>query len=66
MASTPVRAPEAEAAARAGASAEEVGRAAVSTLEDVPADVHASADYRRHAAAVMVQRAYAKAVSEID
>jgi carbon-monoxide dehydrogenase medium subunit len=61
---TPVRATAAEAAALAGEPGSEVGRIAAGGLADVPADIHGSADYRRHVAAVMVQRALEKAVAE--
>ncbi len=45
-------------------AAEEVGRAAVAELRSVPADLHGSADYRRHVGAVMVARAWQRAVKE--
>ena len=61
MGSTPIRAGAAEAAAAGGASPEEIGRLAVDDLEDVPADVHGSADYRRHVGAVVVARAWRRA-----
>lgn len=64
LAPTPVRAGDAEAAAVSGASPEEIGRLAVADLDNVPADIHGSADYRRHVGSVMVQRAYEKAVAE--
>jgi carbon-monoxide dehydrogenase medium subunit len=61
MGPTPIRATAAEAAAAGGASPEEIGRLAVDDLEDVPADVHGSADYRRHVGAVVVARAWRRA-----
>ena len=61
---TPVRAAAAEAAAMSGASAEEIGAAAAAEIDDPASDIHASADYRRHVAGVMVQRAWEKAVAE--
>lgn len=68
LGSTPLRASAAEAAlAGCGAdspAAEEVGRAAVAELRSVPADLHGSADYRRHVGAVMVARAWQRAVKE--
>jgi len=65
---TPVRARGAEAAA-AGAAVdgvvpEDLGAAATSGLEEVPADLHASADYRRRVGAVTVARAWRRAVEE--
>lgn len=44
--------------------AEEVGRAAVSELDSVPADSHGSADYRRRVGAAMVARAWQRASQE--
>ncbi|HZQ88028.1 MAG TPA: FAD binding domain-containing protein [Acidimicrobiales bacterium] len=64
----PMRATTAEASAigssPADVRADEIGRAAVGGLDDVPADVHGSADYRRHVGAVMVARAWTRAVEE--
>ncbi len=65
---TPVRARGAEAAA-AGAAVdgvvpEDLGAAATSGLDEVPADLHASADYRRRVGAVTVARAWRRAVEE--
>jgi len=64
----PVRASAAEASAMgstaADVSADELGRAAVEGLGEVPSDVHGSADYRRHIGAVMVARAWTRAVEE--
>jgi carbon-monoxide dehydrogenase medium subunit len=62
LGAVPVRAPAAEAAVLAGER--DVGRIAVADLEDVPSDIHGSADYRRHVGAVMVQRAFDRAVAE--
>lgn len=63
VASTPVRATTAEEAMMAGASPEEAGRAAVAEID--PSDtVHATADYRRRVAEVLVRRAVAKAIEE--
>jgi aerobic carbon-monoxide dehydrogenase medium subunit len=61
---TPLRATAAEDAARDGATAAEVGRAAVAGIDDPPSDLHGSADYRRHVAAVMVERAWTRASEE--
>jgi carbon-monoxide dehydrogenase medium subunit len=61
---TPLRATAAERAAVGGATAAEVGRLATLDLDDVPADVHASADYRRHIGAVLVERAVERALEE--
>ena len=48
----------------AGADAGEVGRTAVSELESVPSDLHASADHRRRIGADVVARAWRRAVTE--
>jgi len=68
LGSTPLRATAAEAALTGGAAdtlaPEEVGRTALSELRSVPADLHASADYRRHVGAAMVARAWQRAVKE--
>ncbi|GAA2734459.1 xanthine dehydrogenase family protein subunit M [Actinocorallia aurantiaca] len=68
LGSTPRRASAAEAAATGGGadslSAEEIGRDAIAELDSVPSDLHASADYRRHLGAVMVARAWQRAVKE--
>jgi aerobic carbon-monoxide dehydrogenase medium subunit len=70
---TPVRALAAEAAAVGVAvgdaaveasAATEIGRLAVDDLDDVPADVHGSADYRRRLGAVVTARAWRKAVED--
>ena len=68
LGSTPVRAHAAEAAAT-GASvgdldATELGRAAVADLDSIPSDLHGSASYRRKVGAVMVTRAWQRAVEE--
>jgi carbon-monoxide dehydrogenase medium subunit len=68
LGSTPLRASAAEAsivgAAVDDVAAADVGLAAVDGLRDVPSDVHATADYRRQAGAVMVTRALRRAVEE--
>jgi carbon-monoxide dehydrogenase medium subunit len=68
MGPTPVRASAAEAAALGVSAAdvvpEEVGRLAVEGLADLPADVHASADYRRRVGAVVTARALRRALEE--
>ena len=56
MAPTPTRAPAVEAALAAGATAAEAAEHAADDLEP-PSDIHASADYRRHLARVLVRRA---------
>jgi carbon-monoxide dehydrogenase medium subunit len=65
MASTPLRAPEAEASLLGRAAAEldlaELGQLAVRDL-DPPDDVHASARYRRMVGAHVVARALARAL----
>lgn len=43
---------------------EEVGRLAVSTLDDIPADLQGGADYRRKVGATMVARAWLEATTE--
>ncbi|MBV9950536.1 MAG: xanthine dehydrogenase family protein subunit M [Acidimicrobiia bacterium] len=43
---------------------QEIGRAAVAELDNVPADLHAPADYRRRVGAEMVSRAWTRAVEE--
>ncbi|GAB2831455.1 xanthine dehydrogenase family protein subunit M [Actinocorallia aurea] len=57
---------EAEATGKdaAALTAQEVAEAALAELESVPADLHASADYRRHIGRVMVARAWARATAE--
>jgi len=68
LGSTPVRAVSAEALAGGSgeppASAESIGRAAVAGLDAVPSDLHGTADYRRKVGAVMVARAWDKAIRE--
>ncbi|MFA1546231.1 xanthine dehydrogenase family protein subunit M [Actinomadura chokoriensis] len=68
LGSTALRATAAEEAltgsAADGVTAEDVGHAAVSALESVPADLHASADYRRQVGAVIVARAWRRALQE--
>ncbi|OHV48916.1 FAD binding domain-containing protein [Pseudofrankia sp. BMG5.36] len=68
LGSTPLRAPAAEAAAvgqRAGElDGAELGRLAMSGLEDIPADLQGSADYRVRVGAELVARAWAAASAE--
>jgi carbon-monoxide dehydrogenase medium subunit len=68
LGSTPDRATAAEEAvigARvADIVADDVGRAAMSRLESIPSDLHGSADYRARVGAVMVARAWERAVQE--
>ncbi|ROO85941.1 carbon-monoxide dehydrogenase medium subunit [Actinocorallia herbida] len=65
---TPRRATAAEAELTgrdaAGRTPEEVAEAALAEVASVPADLHASADYRRHIGRVMVARAWKRAVKE--
>jgi aerobic carbon-monoxide dehydrogenase medium subunit len=63
--STPVRAPDAEAAAAAGAPAGEIADLAVRDL-DPPDDVHASSATRRRVARHLVERAVTRAREERD
>ena len=63
VAGTPVRAREAEAALIAGASTDEVARAAVAGV-DMVADLHATEDYRRSVSMVLVRRAVEEAMEE--
>ena len=63
MGSTPLRAAAAEAAV-GQVDAAEVGRLAVADLDDVPSDLHGSADYRTHVGAVVVERALTRALEE--
>jgi carbon-monoxide dehydrogenase medium subunit len=44
--------------------AKEIGRLAMEGLESIPSDLHGSADYRRRVGAVMVTRAWTKAIEE--
>jgi carbon-monoxide dehydrogenase medium subunit len=64
---TPLRATAAEQEARgqkADVDAEELARAAVGELTEVPYDVHGSASYRRRVGTAMVQRAWNDAIQE--
>ena len=63
MGSTPRRATAAEAAA-GQVDAAEVGRLAVANLDNVPSDLHGSAEYRTHVGAVVVERALSRALEE--
>lgn len=67
MGSTPLRAPEAEAAltgySARDVDADEVGRTAAGTT-DPPDDIHASAAYRRKVGGVVVARALRRAIAE--
>ena len=62
MGPTPLRAAAVEAALAGGASAEEAAEHAADDL-DPPADLNASAEYRRHLAQVLVRRALEEAGS---
>ena len=68
MGSTPVRSAAAEGEVTgtplADVDAAELGRAAVAGLDDVPADLHGSAAYRRRVGAAMVARAWTAATTE--
>ncbi|KRE26600.1 carbon monoxide dehydrogenase [Mycobacterium sp. Soil538] len=68
MGSTPQRGAPAERAVVGRpvteVTAEEVGRLAVSALEDIPADLQGSAAYRRKVGATMVARAWLEATTE--
>ena len=68
LAPTPIRAHTVESAVIgrpvADIDAAELGRSATDGLSAVPADMHGSADYRRRVGAVMVARAWARAVEE--
>ncbi|WP_063058142.1 FAD binding domain-containing protein [Nocardia sienata] len=68
LAPTPLRATAAEAELigrpAAAVDAAELGRAVTAGLNSVPADIHGSADYRRRIGAVMVARAWHRAVEE--
>jgi len=65
---TPLRAAVAEQAAIGTAVAEldvaALGLAAVSDLDEVPSDLHGSADYRKRVGAAMVERALNEAIEE--
>lgn len=68
LGSTPKRATPAEDAVTGGPvtdiSADEIGRLAMSGLEDVPADLQGSASYRTRIGAAMVARAWTEASTE--
>lgn len=67
MGSIPVRAqgPEVELVGETRAlAADEVGAMAVAGLDDVPSDLHGSAEYRRRVGAAMVARAWTAAMEE--
>ena len=68
LGSVPLRATAAETAATGRTltelDADDVGRAAVADLDDVPADLHGSAAYRVRVGAVMVARAWADVAAE--
>ncbi|MBF6348097.1 xanthine dehydrogenase family protein subunit M [Nocardia flavorosea] len=68
LAPTPVRATATESEVLGRPVAEidpaEVGRSATAALNAVPADIHGSAEYRRRIGAVMVARAWTRAVEE--
>ena len=64
---TPLRAAAAEQAARgqkADLDPEELGRLAMSELDEVPSDLHGSAQYRTRVGAAMVARAWTDAIGE--
>ena len=68
LGSTPVRARAAETAVN-GAKVDEldgtdIGRLAVADLDQIPSDLHGSAAYRQKVGAVMVTRAWQRAVEE--
>lgn len=68
LAPTPLRATaiETELVGRPAAevAAAEIGNSVTAVLNSVPADIHGSADYRRRIGAVMVARAWTRAVEE--
>ena len=68
LGSTPERASAAEASVTGSTLgdviAAEVGEAAMSTLESIPSDLHGSDTYRRRVGAVMVARAWTRAIEE--
>ncbi|MFI5719375.1 FAD binding domain-containing protein [Nocardia sp. NPDC051750] len=68
LAPTPLRAATAESEVIGRPIAEidpaAVGRSATAALNSVPADIHGSAEYRRRIGAVMVARAWTRAVEE--
>jgi carbon-monoxide dehydrogenase medium subunit len=63
MGSRPLRAAAAEAAV-GQVDAAEVGRLAVADLDNVPSDLHGSAEYRAQVGAVVVERAVTRALEE--
>jgi carbon-monoxide dehydrogenase medium subunit len=67
MGSTPIRATGAEEATigqMAPLAADEVGALAVTDLDEVPTDLHGSAEYRKRVGAAMVARAWVEAMAE--
>jgi aerobic carbon-monoxide dehydrogenase medium subunit len=67
LAPTPLRAViDAEVVGRAAdeVAADDVGRLATEALDEVPADLHGSSDYRKRVGAAMVARAWRRAVAE--
>lgn len=68
LAPTPLRATAAEAEVIGRPAAEidpaGLGRSATAALNSIPADIHGSAEYRRRIGAVMVARAWTRAVEE--
>jgi carbon-monoxide dehydrogenase medium subunit len=68
LGSTPLRGTPAEQAVVGRAvdeiTADEVGRLAISSLEEIPADLQGSAAYRAKVGATMVARAWASATAE--
>lgn len=68
LGSTPLRGSAAEDAVTGrpvhDVSAEEVGRLALSGLEDIPSDLQGSATYRAKVGATMVARAWSRAITE--
>jgi carbon-monoxide dehydrogenase medium subunit len=45
-------------------AADDVGALAVTDLEEVPSDLHGSAEYRKRVGAAMVARAWVEAMAE--
>jgi aerobic carbon-monoxide dehydrogenase medium subunit len=70
MGPTPVRAVSAERALvgslASAVDRREVGRLAVSDVEEAPSDLHASASYRSRVAAALVARAWSRALKEAE
>jgi carbon-monoxide dehydrogenase medium subunit len=68
LSATPRRASAAEAAIAGRTvgeiTADEIGELAMSGLDDIPADLHGSADYRRRVGAAMAAQAWRAAVKE--